>query len=59
MTLAITMMLVRFDVRQDHCGWTIFDRQTDESAEASPPPASEEGRETTGLLVRTPKRSRT
>jgi hypothetical protein len=42
MTLAITITLVRFDVRQDHSGWTIFDRQTDE-------PATMEGRETIGL----------
>ena len=42
MTLDVTITFVRFDVRQDHYGWTIYDRQTDE-------PAIVEGRETTGL----------
>jgi hypothetical protein len=36
------MSLVRFDIRPDTNGWTIFDRETDE-------PASVEGHETVGL----------
>jgi hypothetical protein len=36
------MSLVRFDIRPDPAGWTIFDRETDR-------PASVEGHETTGL----------
>jgi CheY-like chemotaxis protein len=32
MTSAISITFVRFDVRQDHCGWTIYDRQTGEPA---------------------------
>jgi hypothetical protein len=36
------MSLVRFDIRPDTSGWTIFDRETDR-------PASVEGHETVGL----------
>jgi hypothetical protein len=36
------MTLVRFDVRPDGAGWTIYDRETDR-------PVRVEGRETVGL----------
>ena len=36
------MSLVRFDIRPDEQGWTIFDRETEK-------PASVEGHETVGL----------
>ncbi len=36
------MNLVRFDIRPDQDGWTIYDRETDQ-------PASVEGHDTVGL----------
>jgi hypothetical protein len=36
------MSLVRFDIRPDQDGWTIYDRETDR-------PASVEGHDTVGL----------
>ena len=36
------MSLVRFDIRPDEQGWTIFDRETDQ-------PVSVQGHETVGL----------
>ena len=41
-TLNSTMSIIRFDVREDGEGWTIYDRLTDE-------PACVEGEKTVGL----------
>jgi hypothetical protein len=41
-TLKSTMSIIRFDVREDGEGWTIYDRLTDE-------PACVEGERTVGL----------
>src|SRR5215217_6166177 len=41
-TLESTMSIIRFDVREDGQGWTIYDRLTDE-------PACVEGKKTVGL----------